>query len=122
MTDPASTPSPDDSTAPGHADHDHRPDPATSGALSADSLDADCQQAVAELYGFLDGFLTDEKRSGIQRHLDDCSPCLEAFEFEVELRTVVAQRCKEEVPESLKLKIAELLDGAEPGEVDALAD
>ncbi len=69
-----------------------------------------CEEALHELYHFLDGELDDAKRVEIKRHLDACLPCLEAFDFEAELRTVVAQRCRERVPDSLRLRIAAALD------------
>ena len=71
--------------------------------------DDNCDDALHELYGFLDGELTVERRMKIQRHLDDCPPCYEAFDFEAELRIVIARKCTEEVPESLKQRIAEAL-------------
>lgn len=70
---------------------------------------SDCNDSLRELYTFLDGELTDDKRATISRHIDECSPCLEAFDFEAELRAVVAKRCHEEVPESLRNRIAESL-------------
>jgi mycothiol system anti-sigma-R factor len=69
----------------------------------------DCDKAVEQLYGYLDGELTDERRALIRHHLDECSPCLGAFDFEVELRHVVAKRCRDEVPDSLKRRVAEAL-------------
>jgi len=53
--------------------------------------EADCKEAVERLYHFLDGELTDERRVMIQRHLDACSDCIEAFEFEVELRAAIVR-------------------------------
>ena len=70
----------------------------------------DCDDAVHTLYHFLDGELTSEKRVEIQRHLDACLPCLEAFDFEAELRAVIAARCRDEVPEALRKRIAEAID------------
>jgi len=70
----------------------------------------DCNETLRELYLYLDGELTDDDRRGIKRHLDDCSPCLEAFDFEAELRLVLRQRCVDEVPESLRERIARVLD------------
>lgn len=69
----------------------------------------DCSEALNQLYEFLDGELTEERRVVIHEHLEDCSPCLEAFEFEAELRQVVARRCHDEVPDALKARIAESL-------------
>lgn len=66
----------------------------------------DCDDAVHQLYEFIDGELTDATRLAIKRHLDDCSPCLSAFDFEAELRVVIASRCKEEVPPALRARIA----------------
>jgi mycothiol system anti-sigma-R factor len=71
---------------------------------------ADCNETLRELYLYLDGQLTDEDRVHIQQHLDDCSPCLEAYDFEAELRLVVRSRCVDHVPESLRARIARALE------------
>jgi mycothiol system anti-sigma-R factor len=67
---------------------------------------SECNETLRELYLYLDGELTDSDRVHIQQHLDDCSPCLEAFDFEAELRLVVRNRCVDQVPESLRNRIA----------------
>ncbi|MCL4422059.1 MAG: mycothiol system anti-sigma-R factor [Actinobacteria bacterium] len=66
----------------------------------------DCSEVVSRLYNFLDGDLTEERREKILRHLDECHPCLKAFGFEKELRQLIASRCKDHVPESLRQRIA----------------
>jgi mycothiol system anti-sigma-R factor len=68
-----------------------------------------CEEALHELYHFLDGELTDQRRTQISVHLDSCTTCLGAFDFETELRHVVAERCRESVPEELRLRIAALI-------------
>jgi len=80
--------------------------------------DGNCDDALHELYGYIDGELTPERRNAIQHHLDDCPPCYEAFDFEAELRIVIARKCTETVPESLKLRIAEAIS-REAAESDA---
>ncbi|HZD65890.1 MAG TPA: mycothiol system anti-sigma-R factor [Acidimicrobiales bacterium] len=70
------------------------------------SWSGDCGEAIHRLYHFLDGELTPERRSEIRRHLDACEPCLEAFDFELELRQVIATRCRDRVPEHLRSRIA----------------
>jgi mycothiol system anti-sigma-R factor len=72
----------------------------------------DCDEALRTLYSFLDGELTTERRAAIQRHLDQCSPCLEAFDFEAELKMVVARCCRDQVPEHLRQRIANVLASA----------
>jgi len=64
-----------------------------------------CQDALHELYGYLDGELTAEKRAAIHRHLDECQPCAEPYDFEAELREVVRRKCQEQVPDSLMAKV-----------------
>lgn len=68
-----------------------------------------CDEAVHELYGYLDGELTEERRAEIARHLDGCAPCGSAAHFEDELRSVIADRCRDTVPESLKQRVAAAL-------------
>ncbi|MHB8245772.1 MAG: mycothiol system anti-sigma-R factor [Acidimicrobiales bacterium] len=68
--------------------------------------DLDCREALHRIYHFLDGELTAERRSQIEAHLNCCSPCLDMFGFEAELRKVVACKCQEAVPDELREKIA----------------
>ena len=69
-----------------------------------------CEESLRELYGYLDGALTVERRTVIKVHLEECSHCVEVFDFEVELRQVIAMRCREEVPESLRIRILEVIE------------
>jgi mycothiol system anti-sigma-R factor len=71
-----------------------------------------CQDALHTLYDYLDGELTEERRIVIQRHLTECEPCLHAFDFEAELKIVIARSCRDQVPEHLKSKIAKAIADA----------
>jgi mycothiol system anti-sigma-R factor len=73
-----------------------------------------CEVALAELYEFLDGELDDTAKARIEQHLKDCSPCLEAFDFEAEVRRLLADRCKDQCPDELRRRIQAALDTAEP--------
>src|ERR1700736_3169558 len=72
----------------------------------------DCQEAIQTLYYFLDGELTEDRRKDIQRHLQECSPCLEAFDFEAELKIVIAKKCRDQVPPALRDRVARALSEA----------
>jgi mycothiol system anti-sigma-R factor len=74
----------------------------------------DCNGAIHELYHFLDGELTDERRTVIRQHLDDCPPCFEVFDFEAELRHVIAEKCRDTVPETLMKRIASAIEHDPP--------
>ena len=80
-----------------------------------------CDDALHTLYDYLDGELTDERREAIKRHLDQCQPCLHAFDFEAELKVVIARSCRDQVPDHLKAKIASALasvEGSDPSGSD----
>ena len=76
----------------------------------------ECQEALHELYTFLDGELTVEKREHIRVHLDDCNPCLEHYDFEAELRIVISAKCREQVPDSVRAQVLRAISesAAEP--------
>jgi mycothiol system anti-sigma-R factor len=111
----------DDQVAHGYRrPHGHAASAAASVPETA-SVVGECQEALDTLYHFLDGELTEERRHQIQHHLDDCSPCLEAFDFEAELKIVIARRCRETVPEGLRIRIQVALRDASdsfPGPVE----
>ncbi len=65
-----------------------------------------CRDALERLYVYLDGELTESRRDAIRSHLEECSPCLEAFDFEAELKLVVARHCRDRVPERLRVRVA----------------
>lgn len=66
----------------------------------------ECGEIVHRLYHFLDGELDEARRVLIQAHLDACLHCLEVFDFEAELRQAIARKCRDPVPESLRVRIA----------------
>ena len=74
-----------------------------------------CEEALDTLYWYLDGELTEDRRRQIQIHLKECSPCLGAFDFEAELRAIVARRCRDQVPDQLRLRVAAVLAAASGG-------
>lgn len=78
----------------------------------------DCQDALQTLYHYLDGELTPERRAAIQRHLTQCAPCLHAFDFESELKAVVARSCRDQVPESLRKRVADVIEQASKSRPD----
>jgi mycothiol system anti-sigma-R factor len=69
----------------------------------------DCDHAYLRVYHYLDGEMTVWKRRAIKRHLDECPPCAQGFDFEIEIRRVVAISCAEEAPEALRHRIGEAL-------------
>lgn len=81
--------------------------------MGTDESGANCDETIERLYVYLDGELTDERRTEIKRHLDECSPCLDAYDFEAELRKVVATHCRDRVPESLLARVRDAIAAEE---------
>ena len=69
----------------------------------------DCNETLKELETFLDGELTEDAVAHIRGHLEGCLECYEAFDFHAELKTVIATKCKEEMPPGLMSRIEECL-------------
>lgn len=69
----------------------------------------DCEHTIRQVYLYLDGEMTAYRRWQITRHLNRCPPCQHGFDFELELRQVIASRCHDEVPADLKARIAEAI-------------
>lgn len=71
----------------------------------------DCSETLREVYPFIDDELSEEAHASIRHHLDGCSDCLGAFDFEAELKSVIAQKCQtDEMPPGLIERIERCFD------------
>jgi len=68
-----------------------------------------CCASLLEVYAYLDGHLSIERRTVIATHVADCDDCGASLVFHAELRRVVSHCCREEVPDSLRLRIVEAI-------------
>jgi len=74
----------------------------------------DCDDALLRVEEYLAGEMTVWRRRAITKHLDECQPCADGFVFEMEIRRIVVSKCHEEVPISLRRKIADALGIVSP--------
>jgi anti-sigma factor (TIGR02949 family) len=66
----------------------------------------DCEQVLERMYEFLDHELDTATGDAIRQHLAACEPCLDRFDVEQALRTLVRHRCGGDVaPSHLRQKI-----------------
>ena len=72
---------------------------------------ADCDDVFREVYPYLDRETDDELRVRIEHHLDGCHDCLEIFDFQAELRQVIARKCHDPVPDTLRRRVMECIEG-----------
>jgi len=69
----------------------------------------DCEDVIAHLFAYLDNETDPEKRTDIERHLEDCRACFSRAEFEKALRAKVNQLGDKEAPATLRQRVAALL-------------
>ena len=66
----------------------------------------DCEQVLTRVYEFLDNEIDVASGDAIRHHLAMCEPCLEKFDVEEAVRSVVHRCCGGEVaPSRLRAKI-----------------
>ena len=73
--------------------------------MSCDADDADCAQALARVYEYLDGEMSPADYERIREHIDDCSPCLQQYDLDVALKALVRRSCQESAPADLRERI-----------------
>ena len=59
----------------------------------------ECDDALTNLYQYLDREIEASTSEVIRAHLEDCSGCLKSFDFEARLQIVVRERLAEDVPD-----------------------
>ncbi len=68
--------------------------------------DTDCSEVLADVWMFLDNECDGERRRVLQRHLDECRPCLEQFGLEEHLKALLARKCGgDAAPNSLRQRL-----------------
>ena len=67
--------------------------------------DSDCARALEQMFFFLDHELAEADVHDIQRHLDECAPCLTKYDLERTVKSLVARSCTEHAPDSLRERV-----------------
>lgn len=67
--------------------------------------DDNCGEVLGRLYFFLDHELADADSRQIQRHLDDCGPCLREADISRIVKALVARSCVERAPVELRQRV-----------------
>lgn len=78
-------------------------------ADSCPGVPYECQNAMRKINSALEGPFNEDVRLGIRSELEHCAPCVQAFDFETQLRWTVAEKCAENAPIELKFKIEDML-------------
>jgi mycothiol system anti-sigma-R factor len=67
--------------------------------------DTDCSEVLERMFFFIDNELPSADQGEIQQHLDECWPCLQKYDLERTVKTLVRRSCTERAPEGLRSKV-----------------
>ncbi|WP_456696505.1 mycothiol system anti-sigma-R factor [Aeromicrobium sp. P5_D10] len=65
----------------------------------------DCEQALENLYLFIDQEIDTASCAEIETHISECTPCLSEYELERVVKSLVSRSCSEVAPEPLRAKV-----------------
>lgn len=75
------------------------------------TFDSDCLEAFDHLYAYLNGEIKDQDTlAKMEHHLAHCKSCFSRAQMERELNERMKQAGQEEVPDSLKNRLKDLMD------------
>ena len=66
---------------------------------------SECADFLEQIVYFLDNELDQADCSAVRLHLDSCNPCLEKYDLQRTVKTVVARSCSEVAPEELRQRV-----------------
>jgi len=70
--------------------------------------ETECSEVLAAVWLYLDQECDCERRTKLQRHLEECNPCLERYGLEEQLKTLLARKCGgEQAPNELRQRLCE---------------
>lgn len=82
--------------------------------------ETDCSEVLDHLYEYLDREMPDGDSEKYREHFDECSPCLEKYGLEQEVKKLVKRCCgQDDVPSDLRAKVMgriEVIRAAEAGD------
>ena len=71
----------------------------------ADPTDKDCSEILDRVFFFIDNELDQADCGEIQKHLDECGPCLAKYDLERTVKALVARSCTESAPQGLRERV-----------------
>ncbi len=81
-------------------------------------MSENCDDAIEQVYGYLDRELSESELDGLETHLKDCAPCLEMYDFEKHLKALISEKCRDKVPDEVRTRIQAALDSLASAESD----
>lgn len=67
--------------------------------------DKDCSEVLERMFFFIDNEMADADCGEIEQHLEECGPCLQKYDLERTVKSLVARSCAEHAPEGLRDRV-----------------
>jgi mycothiol system anti-sigma-R factor len=68
-----------------------------------------CSEAVKQLWDYVEGEVTDERKALIEEHLGVCRRCCGEIEFTEELRRFLSSHAPEDIPQDVRTRLVTYL-------------
>ncbi len=65
----------------------------------------ECVDFLERIVYFLDNELDQADCAAVRLHLDECNPCLEKYDLQRTVKSIVARSCSEPAPEELRARV-----------------
>lgn len=65
----------------------------------------DCADYIERIVYLIDNELDEADCSVVRLHLEGCNPCLERYDLQMTVKSLVARSCSEKAPEDLRAKV-----------------
>ena len=78
-------------------------------SATAGNCGNNCADALDRLWEYLDAELGAPDAETVRAHLAECEGCLEEYDVDVVVKTIVKRGCQEAAPDGFRLKIHEQL-------------
>ena len=73
--------------------------------MSHDHAADECADFLERIVYFLDNELDEADCSAVRIHLDSCNPCLERYDLQRTVKSIVARSCSEAAPHELRERV-----------------
>lgn len=64
-----------------------------------------CSEVLSRMYFFIDNELADADSHEIQRHIEDCAPCMHEVDLERIVKSLIGRSCTEHAPAELRQRV-----------------
>jgi mycothiol system anti-sigma-R factor len=73
--------------------------------MSHETHDQECADFLDRIVYFIDNELDEADCTVVREHLDTCNPCLERYDLQRTVKSIVARSCTEAAPADLRQRV-----------------